>query len=399
MNGNTEDLVRVPSPEELFGGENSFQIITEAMPGLIWMCNAAGCCDFVSQKWRDYTGADWQRASGEGIFDFFHPEDYEQARDALSQHDQHRTHAHGHELEVRLRRHDGAYRRHRLFLSPHHESNGRVKQWIHLAIDIEAEKPRELETSGVAGPSDCTKEDLEQIIVTRTHELQEASEQLESFAYSIAHDMRAPLRTMHQYAEIVARDFAGQVPAEALSYLKKIMIAAERLDCHIHDVLVYTRVSRGRLDMQPINLERVLSDILMMAPHLNPPEVELNVRFPLHPVVGDNTALTQGFSNLLANAVKFVPSDRKPKINVWTEVNGDFVRIYVKDNGIGIAAKDQERVFKLFERLQPESRFQGSGIGLTIVRRAVERMGGKLGLESEEGSGTTFWIELKKGNV
>ena len=242
------------------------------------------------------------------------------------------------------------------------------------------------------------KTELEETVARRTEELQEAIEQLESFAYSIAHDMRAPLRTMHQYAEIVARDFAARVPDEVLSYLKKIMGAAEKLDTHIREVLIYTRVSQGRLEMQPINLESVLSEILM-SPHLNSPTVEVSARLPLHPVVGDQTALTQGLLNLLSNAVKFVPGDRKSKINIWTELRGEDVRIYIKDNGIGIAAADHERIFKLFERLHPESGYQGTGIGLTIVRRAVERMNGKLGVESEEDQGSTFWIELKKGEL
>jgi signal transduction histidine kinase len=241
--------------------------------------------------------------------------------------------------------------------------------------------------------------ELEQALAKRNRELLESTEQLESFAYSIAHDMRAPLRTMHQYAEIVARDFTAQVPPEALAYLRKIMGAAEKLDSHIRDVLVYTRVSQGRLEMQPINLERILSEVLLMAPHLNSPAVELNARLPLHTVIGDSTALTQALSNLLSNAVKFVPSDRKPKITIWTEAMGGNVRISIKDNGIGIAATNQGRIFKLFERLQPEGDFEGSGIGLTIVRRAVERMNGHLGVESKEGEGSTFWIELKKGEL
>jgi signal transduction histidine kinase len=273
----------------------------------------------------------------------------------------------------------------------------RVRPPPSSAADLEEPHLRRQQTHPDHAELIRAKAELEQTVIQRTRELQEAVEQLESFAYSIAHDMRAPLRTMHQYAEIVARDFAADVPDEALSYLKKIMGAAEKLDSHIRDVLVYTRVSQGRLEMQPINLERVLSEILLMAPHLNPPAVELTARLPLHTVVGDPTALAQGFSNLLSNAVKFVPSERKPKIEIWTELTGDSVRINIKDNGIGIATSDQERIFKLFERLQPESSCEGSGIGLTIVRRAVERMNGKLGVRSEEGKGSTFWIELKKG--
>ena len=147
--------------------------------------------------------------------------------------------------------------------------------------------------------------------------------------------------------------------------------------------------------MQPTNLERLLSETLVMNPQLNSPNVELSVRLPLHRVIGDATALMQVFSNLLTNAVKFVPADRKPIVKVWTEQRGDTVRVCVKDNGIGIPAKDRERIFKMFERLQPKWKYEGNGIGLTIVRRAVERMQGVLGVDSTEGQGSTFWVELK----
>ena len=147
-----------------------------------------------------------------------------------------------------------------------------------------------------------------------------------------------------------------------------------------------------------MNLERLLSEVLTIHPQLNPPNVELNARLPLHAVIGDATALTQAFSNLLTNAVKFVPADRKPKVTIWTEQAGDNVRIYIQDNGIGIPPTDRDRVFKMFERLQPDSKHEGSGIGLTIVRRAVQRMGGRVGVDSVEGLGSTFWIELKRGD-
>jgi signal transduction histidine kinase len=140
-----------------------------------------------------------------------------------------------------------------------------------------------------------------------------------------------------------------------------------------------------------------LSEVAIMLPQLNSSQVELHIHHPLHTVTGNETALIQVFSNLLANAVKFMPAGTTPKIEIWTEPQGDNVRIYIKDNGIGVPSEDREKIFQMFERLQPTSKYEGSGIGLTIVRRAVERMAGKIGVEPSDKPGTTFWLELKKG--
>ncbi len=202
---------------------------------------------------------------------------------------------------------------------------------------------------------------------------------------------------MHQYADILTNDFGSQVPEPAIAYLDKIKGAAEKLDSLIREVLVYTRVSQGSMHLKPVSLEQILSEVLAMHPQLHPPAVELNVATPLQSVIGDETALIQVFSNLLTNAVKFVDKDRKPKIEIWTAAAGENVRVFIKDNGIGIPSRDRERIFQIFERLQPASEYEGSGIGLTIVRRAVERMEGTMGVESAGDQGTTFWLELKKG--
>jgi PAS domain S-box-containing protein len=385
---------QAPSTRELGARDGHLETIAEAIPGMLAICGPEGFCTCLSQQWLEYTGAAFEEAASHDGFSYVHPDDQAQGREQWK-----RAFENGqnYERELRLRRKDGVYRTFRVRGVPERDAQNAIKRWVVMSIDIEEQKQIRQESASMHVTLTRAKEELERTVAERTQQLQEVVEQLEAFAYSIAHDMRAPLRTMHQYAEMVTRDFSTKVPEQACVYLNKIMGAAEKLDVLIHEVPVYTRVSQGEIKLQPISLERLLPEILIMYPHLNAPEVELDARLPLHTVIGDETALTQTFSNLLTNAVKFVPKDRKPKVTIWSEEIGDKVRIFIKDNGIGIATRDQQRIFKMFERLQPESQYEGIGIGLTIVRRAVGRMGGTLGVESVENQGSTFWIELKKG--
>ncbi len=256
---------------------------------------------------------------------------------------------------------------------------------------------------------DCTEQweaqtarnckELERLVEERTAKLQETIADVEAFSYSVSHDLRAPLRTMQQYAQIVCDDFAAQLPPEARHHLRRIVLACDRLDDLIQDVLTYSRLSREEIDLAPVNLEKLLRQILEQNPGFKPPCAAVEIRSRLEPVTGHEAFLTQCLSNLLANAVKFVAPGVLPRIEIWTEPRGGQVRLWVKDNGIGIAPADQKRVFGLFERVHGASEYEGTGLGLSIVRKAVERMGGQAGVESELGKGSRFWIQLKKGNT
>jgi len=242
--------------------------------------------------------------------------------------------------------------------------------------------------------------ELEQRVIERTQALLEANAELEAFSYTIAHDLRAPVRNMHSLADALVEDFAEDLPAEAQEYTRRIVGAAVRMDNLIKDLLAYARLSREAIRLEPLDLDAVLSDVLgQMRPEMHERRAEVSVERPLGRVLAHRTTLGQVMTNLLGNALKFVKEDQKPVARVCSEDRGDHVRIYVEDRGIGIAPEHRERIFRVFERLHAQEAYPGTGIGLAIVRKATERMGGSCGVESNPGGGSRFWVELPKGEA
>jgi signal transduction histidine kinase len=172
------------------------------------------------------------------------------------------------------------------------------------------------------------------------------------------------------------------------------MAGAERLDRLIQDVLTFSRVARAPLEAKPVDLDALLDRILSEYPTLRAPDVELQIDKPLLPVCGQEVFLSQCVSNLLTNAIKFTRPGESPHVRVSTRSTPAGVRLYVEDHGIGIAPEDQQRIFGIFQRVHSHESYEGTGIGLAIVQKAVERMGGRVGVESVPGKGSKFWLQL-----
>lgn len=235
---------------------------------------------------------------------------------------------------------------------------------------------------------------LELTVAERTAKLREIIGELEAFSFSLSHDMRAPLRAIQNFSKFALED-CGEKGAP---FLSKVINAASRLDRMIEEVLSFTKIAHQEIRLESLDVNCLVQDIIAERPELQPPHAEIIVETPLQSMRGHEASLTQCLTNLLANAVKFVARDVKPRVIVSSESRGEGVRLWIEDNGIGIEPSAQTKLFEMFYRINSDRDYDGTGLGLAIVRKAAERMGGTVGVESELGRGSRFWLELPKAD-
>ena len=244
--------------------------------------------------------------------------------------------------------------------------------------------------------------ELEQRVNERTaqientnKELQASIQELETFTYSVSHDLRAPLRTIQGFSQALLVDHSAQLNAIGLEFANRIDQAASRMDRLIQDLLAFSHLSRAELSPTTINLSRLVADaILQLQAQITECHAKISVVEPLPAVLGHRATLAQAIANLISNAIKFVAPNVMPEVRIWAESSNHKVRVWIEDNGIGIPTGHSDRIFRVFERLHGIETYPGTGIGLAIVKRGMERLGGTAGVDSEIGSGSRFWIEL-----
>jgi PAS domain S-box-containing protein len=280
-----------------------------------------------------------------------------------------------------------------LTISPVRDSKGNIVGASKIARDITEKKRSETALSSAREELARANEELERRVEERTASLREAIAQLEEFSYTVSHDLRAPLRGMQVYSQALLEDYGPTLDPEAQHCLGRIAENATRLDKMVMDVLTFSRVSRSDLRLEKIDLDKLVHDVVQNYPAYQAPRAILHIE-KLQAVRGHEPSLIQVLSNLLGNAVKFVAPGVTPTIRIWTEKSGLGVRLLIEDNGIGIKPEWQQRLFQMFERLHPNLPYEGTGVGLAIVRKAANRMGGDVGVRSNGSAGSTFWVEL-----
>jgi signal transduction histidine kinase len=245
------------------------------------------------------------------------------------------------------------------------------------------------------GELQSQKAELEKRVAERTRELSEVNEELEGYVHSVSHDLRAPLRAVRGFGSLLEEEVGEQLRPTEREYLQRMISASGRMDSLLRDLLAYSRLQREEVRVRPLDTRLVVQEAQdLLQVELDERGAILEIEEPLLPVIGHHSTLVQAISNLISNAAKFVEPSVPPRVRIRSESRGHVARLWVEDNGIGIASEEQEKVFRVFERLNNASLYPGTGIGLAIVRRALERMGGGSGVESAPGQGSRFWIDL-----
>lgn len=273
-------------------------------------------------------------------------------------------------------------------------------EFLHAArrkarIEVEARKRAEDELMKAKQAVENSNAELEKRVAERTAELEQAVKFLEGFCYSIAHDLRAPLRAMQGFVAALEEDYGAHLDDAGKEYARRIVAASQRMDKLILDLLDYGRLSHAELRFHDVSLEEcVASALSKLNDRIAAQKAEVEVRHPLLEVRGDSQLLELIMFHLADNALKFRRPNEPLRIEIGTEDRGETVRFFIRDNGIGIEPQYQDRIFRLFETLHPTA--GETGAGLALVSKAIERMKGKVGVESRSRGGSTFWFELRK---
>jgi PAS domain S-box-containing protein len=239
---------------------------------------------------------------------------------------------------------------------------------------------------------------LEERVAERTQDLREANTELEAFAYSVSHDLRAPLRAASGFAEILARKYADQLDVQGRHFIDNIVVSSRQMGRLIDDLLAYSRLGRRAIRREPVELGPIVDRLrVTYADRLAGPGTRLMAQEPLETPVGDPTLIDQVLANFVGNALTYCRPGVPPEVRIAACPDRGGVTLRVSDNGIGIEAEHLERIFEVFTRLHADEDYAGTGIGLAIARKAARLMDGEISVESTVGVGSTFSLHLPHG--
>lgn len=386
--GTLLDITAIKNAETaLRDSEERLRTLINTIPDLIWLKDPNGVYLICNRMFERFFGAKEADIVGKTDYDFV---DHILA-DSFRNNDLKAIKARQPSLnEEWLTFNDGGY--HGFFetiKTPVHGINGTLIGVLGIARDITVinetqESLRQLNTS------------LESRVAERTAELQSLNQSLESFVYSVSHDLKTPLRGVEGYSRLLQEDYDKQLDDEGRLFINNIRDGIKRMNELIDDLLAYSRMERRKLETSPLDLNIMLSNVLAERAHdLDARGVKIDVDLPPLTVHADADGLTMVLRNLLENALKFSRHSPQPHIEIGANQEGEVVTLWVKDNGIGFDMKYHERIFEIFQRLHRLEDYPGTGIGLALVKKAMERMGGKVWAESKLGEYAKFYLTLK----
>ncbi len=351
----------------LLASEARFRQLADAMPQMVWTARPDGHLDYYNERWYEFTGFSRDVFGDMSWEPIVHPDDAQRCREiwygAIQS---------GNPYSAECRCWDRHAHRWRWFMGralPARDTDGKIVKWFGSSTDIDDQK---------------TIED----------ELRRANKDLEQFAYSASHDLQEPLRGIKIYSELLVDRYASRLDGEALEFLTYVRNGATRMETLVHDLLAYTQVTKFGKPSEPADAWDALAATLANLAGLLSESGARITADPLPSLRVHGAHLQQLFQNIISNAIKYRSPDRMPEIHIAAERRKEEWIFAIRDNGIGIESEYKERIFGLFKRLHASDEYSGTGIGLAICQRIVERYDGRIWVESEPGRGSTFLFTL-----
>jgi len=270
--------------------------------------------------------------------------------------------------------------------------NTDAKQDVNRIIEIFRDLVNELEA--------CLelKKDLEKKVQLRTEQLELANKELETFSYSVSHDLKAPLRIIHGFSHMLLEDYQDKLDEKGMRMLNSIMKNSQKMRLLIDELLEFSQIGKQELSKTVIEMDKLVEEVVQEVSQTYPHKANLVIQ-PLGQAVGDFNLLKLIYQNLLLNAIKYSSKKESPEIEIGVLENTKAKTYYVKDNGAGFDMEYYDKLFAVFQRLHNQSEFEGVGIGLAIVHRIITKHGGKVWAEGQPRKGATFYFTLENENI
>lgn len=402
--------------------EVQYRNLADSGNALIWTSGTDKLCNYFNEVWLSFTGRTLEQEMGNGWAEGVHPEDFDRCvKTYVEAFDMRRKF----EMEYRLRHSSGEYKWLLDIGTPNYNLDGEFIGYIGHCFDITVRKLEEeeilqnkeklLEALELANQSRQTllsvledqriaeleiqklNTELESRVLERTALLEASNKELEAFAYSVSHDLRTPLRAVNSFAEILVEDYANELDDEAKRICSVIRNNSLKMGKLIDGLLNFSRLGRTELKKSQVNMHKLIETVYEELPD---PQWKQKIKFTIdnkiHPVFVDEVLIKQVWVNLIENAVKFTSLSAEPVIEISSKKETNQIIYCIKDNGAGFNMQYINKLFGVFQRLHNDKEFEGTGVGLALVQRIIQRHGGRIWASGEPEKGATFYFSLPK---
>jgi PAS domain S-box-containing protein len=359
--------------------EKRFRELIESLPQLFWTTRVDGPCDYLSKQWVEYTGVPEAEQLGYRWLEQLHPDDRDRT---VSEWMEKVKTGESFDIEFRIRRNDGIYHWFKTRAVPMFDADGNIVKWFGSNTDFDEIKKAEEQLINFS-------KELEQKVEERTKEL-------EAFSYSVSHDLRAPLRHVSGYVELLNKHFQKELSEKGQHYLNSIADSVHLMGKLIDDLLRFSRTGRVEMVRSVIDMNGIIQEVKDSICKDNPTRNIEWVIGKLPSVYGDGSMLQLVWLNLLNNAVKFTGTRANARIEIGVIDEKKEWIFFVKDNGVGFDMAYSHKLFGVFQRLHPTEEYEGTGIGLANVRRIISRHGGRTWAEAQPDKGAIFNFSIPK---